>query len=215
VKGRAIAYSADELAWIEEHSAFARRDLHRFFVMFFGRTDVTVDALKALCLRKGWKTGRDGRLQKGSIPANKGKKMPFNAASARTQFKKGQRPHTYKGPGHEFVDNKDGYVWLIVEDGVRYPSCPNRSTRPVLKHRWLWEQANGPVPPKHVLKCLDGDKQNCSPTNWLLVPSSSRRCSPPRCSPTPRGKKAARSSAADAAKVRPKQHERHLTRGGD
>lgn len=137
--------------------------------MFFGRDDVTVDNLKALCTRRGWKTGRNGCFPKGSIPANKGKKMPFNAASARTRFKKGNRPHTYKGPGHEYID-KDGYVILIVSDDVRYPSCPNRETRTVLKHRWEWERKHGPIPEGQVLKCLTNDKTNCDPSNWVLVP---------------------------------------------
>ena len=44
------------------------------------------------------------------------------------------------------------------------------ATRPVHKHRWLWEQANGPVPKGHRLKCLDGDKTNCDPSNWEAIP---------------------------------------------
>ena len=40
----------------------------------------------------------------------------------------------------------------------------------MLKHRWLWEQANGPVPEGMCLKCLDGDRTNCDPSNWELVP---------------------------------------------
>lgn len=166
-KGRAILYSAEELAWIEEHREMTRRDLHRFFVMFFERNDVTLDQIKALCTRKGWKSGRDGRLKPGNVPANKGKKMPYNAASARTQFKKGQRPHSYRGPGHEYVCKKDGYVWLIVAE--RNPHT-GAATRPVMKHRWLWEQKNGPVPKGHVLKCLDSNKQNTDPDNWIAIP---------------------------------------------
>lgn len=172
MKGRAIHYSAEELEWIEENSDWPRAMLHRFFVMFFHRHDVSQDALKALCLRKGWKTGRTGCFPKGSTPPNKGRRGYCAPGSEKGWFKKGQRPSTYRGAGHEYLDTKDGYVWLIVEDGIRYPSQPNRSTRAVLKHRWLWEKANGPIPPKHVLKCLDGNKQNCDPSNWLLVPQA-------------------------------------------
>ncbi|MEX2693674.1 HNH endonuclease [Rhizobium mongolense] len=28
---------------------------------------------------------------------------------------------------------------------------------------------DGPIPEGHVLKCLDGDKTNCDPSNWELI----------------------------------------------
>jgi hypothetical protein len=40
----------------------------------------------------------------------------------------------------------------------------------VQKHRYLWEKANGPVPEGMRLKCLDGDRTNCDPSNWRAVP---------------------------------------------
>jgi hypothetical protein len=167
MKGRRIPYSAAELSFIEWRQAMSRRALHAAFVAEFGRNDVTVDDIKALCTRRGWLTGRTGCFEKGFVPANKGKKMPFNANSARTQFKKGRRPHTWRGPGHERIDSRDGYVILIVEETNPWTGA---ATRPVHKHRWLWEQANGPVPEGHVLKCLDGNKLNTDPSNWEAVP---------------------------------------------
>lgn len=177
MRGRIVPYSQEELGWIEENCEFARRDLHRLFVMFFDRPDVTIDQIKALCCRKGWKTGRTGCFAKGSIPANKGKKMPpgsMHPNSIATRFKKGQRPATYKGPGHEYIDNKDGYVWLIIAGPppANWRSCTNKTSHPVLKHRYLWEKANGPIPKGHVLKCLDGDKTNCEPSNWACIPQA-------------------------------------------
>jgi hypothetical protein len=41
-----------------------------------------------------------------------------------------------------------------------------------MKHRHLWEQANGPIPADHVLKCLSNDKSNSDPSNWTLVPKA-------------------------------------------
>lgn len=167
MKGRWITYLPEELAWIEAHKDWPRTDLHRGFVARWGRTDVSKDALKALCTRKGWTTGRSGCFVKGQIPSNKGKKMPFHPASAATRFKKGQRPHTWRGPGHESIDSREGYVWLIVAETNPYTGA---ATRRVQKHKHLWEQANGPVPAGHVLKCLDGDKTNCDPSNWMAIP---------------------------------------------
>ncbi len=166
MRGRPVSYSADELAWLEENGDWRRRDLHRIFVVLFDRRDVTLDQIKALCTRKGWKTGRTGCFEKGSVPANKGRKMPFNPNCARTQFKKGQRPHTYKGAGHERIDD-DGYLWLIVAETNPHTGA---ATRPVMKHKWLWEQKNGPVPEGHCLKAIDGNRQNTDPDNWIAIP---------------------------------------------
>jgi hypothetical protein len=168
-RGRPFRYSADELAWIEENKNWPRKLLHKFFVMFFERPEVTEDALKQLCLRKGWKSGRDGRLQKGNIPPNKGRKGYVAPGSEKGWFPTGHLPANYRGPGYETL-SKDGYVMIVIEDGVRYPSCPNRRTRPVLKHRVLWERAHGPIPTDHALKCLTRDRTNCDPSNWVLVP---------------------------------------------
>lgn len=162
-----INYSEYEEVWIKVRSHLPRRELHRQFCETFDREEVSQANLTALCKRRGWLTGRTGRFEAGSEPANKGKKMPFNPNSAATRFKKGQRPHTWRGAGHESIDPKDGYVWMIVAETNPYTGAP---TRRVHKHKWLWEKAHGPVPEGHALKCLDGDKTNCAPPNWEAVP---------------------------------------------
>lgn len=165
--GRSRKFSEVELAWLSENRTMPIGDYHRAFVERFGRTDITRQALHALRKRKGWRTGRTGRFGKGHVPANKGRKMPWNENSARTRFRKGHRPHNYRGAGHESVD-EHGYVWMIVDETNPYTGAP---TRRVQKHKWLWERENGPVPEGHVLKCLDGDKSNTDPSNWECVPT--------------------------------------------
>lgn len=71
MRRRAISYSADELAWIKACSDMPRVELHALFVQIFRRRDVTVDHLKSLCSRKGWKAGPDGRRR------NAGKSLVF------------------------------------------------------------------------------------------------------------------------------------------
>ncbi|MCW1932647.1 HNH endonuclease signature motif containing protein [Pararhodobacter zhoushanensis] len=166
MKGQSIPYSDAELRWIKRNRDLPRRDLHTKFCALFDRKDVSRINLTALCKRKGWLTGRTGCYEKGRVPENKGKRMPYNERSAATQFKSGQRPHTWRGPGHESTD-KDGYVWLIVAETNPHTGA---DTRRVMKHRWLWEQANGPVPDGHVLKALDGDRGNTDPSNWRVIP---------------------------------------------
>ncbi|QPC88648.1 HNH endonuclease [Mesorhizobium sp. NBSH29] len=160
-------YSAEELSFIESRQSMSRRALHEAFVKEFVRSDIKVDDIKALCTRNGWKTGRDGHFEKGATPANKGKKMPFNANSAQTQFKKGNLTGranvNYKPVGAE-RRSKEGYVERKVHDGLPLQS----RWRGV--HMLLWEEINGPVPEGHCLKCLDGNKGNTHPSNWALVP---------------------------------------------
>ncbi|WP_428413049.1 HNH endonuclease [Pararhizobium sp.] len=165
-KGRRLRYSVEEIAWLQQNCTMETGAYHAAFCKKFGRKDVTVSMLIGLRKREGWKTGRSGRYEKGSVPANKGKKMPYNPNTARTQFKKGNQPHNTNFLGHERVGS-DGYVWVSVQQTNPYTGA-DRSY--VQKHKWLWEKQNGPVPKDHCLKCLDGDKQNTDPSNWDLVP---------------------------------------------
>lgn len=167
MKGRRLNYSADELSWIKARCRDDRKATHAAFCDHFGRTDVSLVNLNSLCKRNGWLTGRTGRFDPGQVPPNKGKKMPFNPNSAKTQFKKGQVPHTHRGAGHERVDKKTGYVVMIVDEPNPWTGA---ATRPVQKHRWLWEREHGPLHDEMVLKCLDGDKINTDPANWEPIP---------------------------------------------
>lgn len=167
MRRRDIPYTAQELAWIEERQTTPRRDLHSEFCAVFVRSDVSLENFKALCTRKGFKTGRTGKYEPGAVPMNKGKKMPYHPNSAKTQFKKGQVPPSAKGPGHETICPKDGYVFIIVAERNPYTGA---DTRRVLKHKWLWEKENGPVPEGHCLKSVDGNRANSDPQNWIAIP---------------------------------------------
>ena len=166
MKGRQIIYSAAELDFIRSVSQWTRADAHAAYCQKFGRDDVTLQNFHALCKRKGWYTGRTGCIEKGAIPHNKGKKMPFNANSARTQFKKGQRTgiaqENYKPIGYERI-TEDGYRERKVNDDLPFKD------RWKLVQRIEWEAANGPIPDGYALKCLDGNKLNCDPSNWEPV----------------------------------------------
>ncbi|QBF31526.1 HNH endonuclease signature motif containing protein [Thalassococcus sp. S3] len=166
MKGRAIAYSEAELLFIELTKELPRRDAHARFCAQFGRTDVSLTNYNALCKRKGWMTGRTGCFEPGQVPVNKGKKMPYNEASARTQFRKGHVPPNRKELGDERV-GKDGYIEISVP--IRNPYT-GHSRRYMHKHRYLWELENGPLPEGMCLKSRDGDRTNCDPSNWIAIP---------------------------------------------
>ena len=102
------------------------------------------------------------RYAKGHEPQNKGKRieeyMSADAIrrSAVTRFKVGHEPHNRRDIGTE-CQHADGYVYLKTDDGY------------VLKHRYVWEQANGPIPDGYVIKFVDGDRANCDLSNLKLI----------------------------------------------
>lgn len=104
------------------------------------------------------------RFKKGQVPMNKGKRdYEFRspdaiARCAKTQFKKGNRPHNTKPVGYERI-NDDGYILVKV----------SMDSKMVLKHRWVWEQANGPIPKGYNIMFRDGNRLNCSLDNLELV----------------------------------------------
>lgn len=158
-------YTPEMLAWVQEQ--YRQQPMSEFINEFnskFGM-NLTVKALLSACKRFNIKSGRDGRFLTGNESWNKGVKMPFNANSAKTQFKKGRLPHNTKQAGHERTD-KDGYVWISVNEKNPHTGF-ERSY--VHKHRHLWKLKNGPIPDGMVLKCMDGNKQNCKPSNWQLI----------------------------------------------
>ena len=167
MKGRAIQYSDEELAWIKSNKSKVRRQAHDEFVRKFDRSDVSLNNLKDLCKRKGWMTGRTGCFGKGHVPANKGRKGYHAPGSEKGWFKKGERRGVavklYKPIGTERL-SKEGYVERKIHDGIP------RQSRWRAVHLIKWEAINGPIPEGHCLKCLDGSKANTDPSNWKCIP---------------------------------------------
>jgi hypothetical protein len=165
--GRHIKFSTQEIEWLQCNATMEIGDYHRAFCAEFHRTDMSAQSLHGLRKRKKWKTGRTGHFNKGAVPWSKGKKLGNNPGSARTQFRAGQMPHNTKGAGHESIDD-GGYVWIVTD---RQNPWTGASTWRVHKHRYLWELAHGQVPQGMALKCK-GDKLNCAPSNWEMVPKA-------------------------------------------
>lgn len=105
-------------------------------------------------------SGLTGRFKKGSVPYNKGKKLP-NMAPNDGQFKKGNKPPNYLPVG-TINTTTDGYLKKKIAD-------PNVWK---LLHVELWEEYNGPVPDGHVIIFLDGDKSNVTLSNLACVTKS-------------------------------------------
>jgi hypothetical protein len=169
--GRAIEYKDDELAWLEANCTLIGPELTRQFNERFGR-GISQDNLRNYCQRRGWFTGRTGCFETGAVPPNKGRKGWHPPGCEKGWFRKGQRSPNYRGPGHEYLCKRDGFVWVIVAGPSPYSTSTSVNCHAAMKHRHLWEQAHGPIPPKHVLRCKDGDRTNCDPANWWLIPQA-------------------------------------------
>lgn len=171
-RGKHIAYSSAELAWLEANSTLPIAEFYAGFQGVFVRPDVSAMNINSLRKRKGWKTGRTGHFAKGHAPVNKGKQCPPGVGgrhpnAARTQFKKGGRTgraaEIYKPIGSERL-HPSGYIERKINDDMP------------LQARWRfvhlinWEALHGPVPAGHCLKTRNGDKTNTDPSNWMLLP---------------------------------------------
>ena len=150
-----MKYTAEMDAFLLEHQLLPRKELTELFNHEFG-LKLNIDQIKAHCLRIGAKTGRTGRLEKGHTTWNKG--MKGYRPSPGTMWKKGNIPHTSAPVGHEYI-TKDGYIECKFE-GERQMK---------LKHKYLWEKDNGPIPSGHALIFKNGIKTDCRLDNLMLV----------------------------------------------
>ena len=158
-------FPADVSAYITENfigcgwAEMTRRVNERF------ETRYTRDQIKNFYARKKLDSGLTGRFERGHEPWNAGKKIGNNQGSAKTQFKSGILPQNTKPIGYERV-NRDGYTEIKVRLRKSRPGCNDNF---VLKHRWLWEQENGPIPDGYVVAFKDGDKTNFDLSNLVLI----------------------------------------------
>ena len=106
-----------------------------------------------------------GRIQPGAVPPNKGLRRPGYAPGrmAETQFRKGNRPHSWKPMWSERI-SKDGYLEIKVRE--REGLYGNWS--PV--HILLWEDTHGAVPAGHCLAFKNRNHADISLSNLELLP---------------------------------------------
>ena len=143
------------LTFLRQHEETPRSELALKFNEQFG-CNLSVDSIKAKCLRMGLKTGRTGCFSPGQKSWNKGLKGYMGANS--TSFKKGNVPLNHKPVGYERI-TVDGYVEIKTAE-------PNVFE---LKHRHIWEKQHGKTPENHVLVFKNMDKQDCRIENLMLI----------------------------------------------
>ena len=107
--------------------------------------------------------GKATRFTKGHEPHNKGVPMRSDVYERvkPTMFKKGSKPHNTQPIGTiHFRTDKDGrtYAYIKIKD---------KDWR--LMHRVVWEQHNGPIPSKHIVKFKDGNTMNWDISNLEMI----------------------------------------------
>jgi hypothetical protein len=114
--------------------------------------DFLQDKIKTMLL-----TGKNFQFKKGLHVWNKGRKLGSNWGKE-THFKKGSKPHNYKPVGSKRI-TRDGYHETKVADPKTWKQ----------DHVMLWEQANGPVPKHCIIRFIDGNKNNITLSNLMLI----------------------------------------------
>lgn len=132
------------------------KEIQAAFVERFG-WGITLGQVSSFVKRYNLSTGRTGRFEKGHTPPNKGMKGFHPQGSEKGWFKKGHTPANTRMIGEERI-NKDGYTEVKVGHNTW-----------ALKHRVIWENANGEIPKDCVVIFKDNDKTNITIDNLMLV----------------------------------------------
>ncbi|NNM70205.1 MAG: HNH endonuclease [Gallionella sp.] len=113
-------------------------------------------------LLRGTEIGKSYQFSKGHIPVNKGVKGISYPGTEATQFKKGEKPHTWRPIGSERL-SKEGYLQVKLKDtGVsRHDYVP--------VHHLVWELHRGAIPKGHRIAFKDGDKTHITFENLEAV----------------------------------------------
>ena len=121
----------------------------------FGRSPRAVGAMAGklgLSKSEAFMQSHQSRFKKGLTPWNKGSQYKPGGRCAETQFKPGNRPHTWVPIGSYRID-KTGTLQRKISDD---PGGPNKRWRSV--HELVWVERNGPVPRGSVVVFKPGMK---------------------------------------------------------
>ena len=156
-------YTDEERQFFVEYvPGHSYKEIQQEFINRFN-WNISINQIKTYISRHGLNTGRTGCFEKGHIPFNKGEKMPHETYKkcAATMFKKGNIPKNHRPIGSERI-TRDGYVEIKIAEPRKW----------ALKHRYIWEQANGEIPEEHIIIFRDNDKTNVSLDNLMMIPRS-------------------------------------------
>ena len=86
------------------------------------------------------------------------------------RFQKGLTPWNKNNPDAKTTDRPVGFERIDGDGYVRF-KAPEYKTM-VVKHRYVWERNNGPIPSGMMVTFRDGDARNCDIGNLMLISRS-------------------------------------------
>lgn len=165
-----ISWTPERIAWFRAYvPGHSEGEISAEHERLFGKP-LTRSQVKNAKQRLGVKSGTNGgRFEKGRAGGFKSDehRRKFMEAGEATRFKKGQIPHNGHQPiGTERID-RDGYTWVKTAMRKKDPRTAHDNWS--MKHRLVWEQANGKaVPDGCIVVFADGDRTNFDPENLVL-----------------------------------------------
>lgn len=172
-KKRSLKRSPDIRIWtsdkIDRLTALYPEHTNLEIALILNSTESAVNGMAfKLGLRKSAKFKLEhsskGFFQKGHRPANKGRKQTEYMSAEKiertkaTRFQKGHVPKNHKPVGYERI-TKDGYIEVKTAE-------PNVFE---LKHRLVWIEHNGPIPPGYNIQFQDGNRKNLTIENLYMI----------------------------------------------
>ena len=151
-----IRYTPEEKQFLKEfipghHHDEIRAEFEKRF------RELTELQLKSFISNNGVNTGLKTTFRRGRTPWNKGKHTA-QESFLKMSFKPGNVPPNYMPVGTEKL-TKDGYIQVKVADPAKWE----------LKHRLVWMQHYGKIPPGYIVVFRDGNRQNVTIDNLAMV----------------------------------------------
>lgn len=155
--GKSI-YPAEVQAFIcENYKGTGYKQMVRLIYQRFGLI-YTEKQIRAYYRNNKLNSGLLGnRFERGKVNCRK-KKRTWSPENEKTWFKKGNIPHNHVPVGTERL-RSSGYIWVKIAEPKKWR----------MKHLVIWEEANGPIPKGYKVYFRDGNRENCTLENLMLI----------------------------------------------
>lgn len=162
-------YPKAMLAYLQENAAGRTTfELADMINAEFGEETITREGVRAFMKNHKIRNGLNTTFKKGCESFNKG--LTWNdygtkeghERSRRTTFKNGNVPPNHREVGSHSLTSDGYHITKVQEDGTQ-------RERWQFTHRLIWEEANGPIPKGKMLEFADGNRNNLSLDNLILV----------------------------------------------
>ena len=159
-----IRYTNEQLEFLETNQQkLTRRQLAELFNDKFN-TNQSEQAIKDACNRRKWHTDNKPGQINGVSWAKGLKGDEYRSHFTEDSFRRLNK--IKKTIGDEVVFNGFPYVFVSDDANLKYRK------RIYPKSKFVWEQAYGSVPKRHVILHLDRNRMNCDLNNLICVPVS-------------------------------------------